>query len=146
MLRLIYKLYFLRFSNQKVDSFYKRVMIRILNILLWVYYKMTGPFTGKRVLQSDNTPSLILSLTTYPARIDKIWMVIETLLDQTVKPDKIMLWLYEGEFPEKDNLPADLLKLEKRGVEIHFCNENLYPHKKYYYTMKKYPDTDLITV
>jgi len=73
-------------------------------------------------------------------------MVIETILRQKAKPDKIVLWLYADEFDGRQSLPRKLLRLEKRGLEIRFCGENLMPHKKYYYTMLEYPDANVITV
>jgi hypothetical protein len=88
----------------------------------------------------------IVSLTTFPARINEVWLAIETILRQTKKPSKIILWLYKGEFEGKESLPMNLLRLEKRGLEIRFCDENLMPHKKYYYTMLEYPEANVITI
>ena len=39
-----------------------------------------------------------------------------------------------------------MLRLEKRGLEIEFCEENLMPHKKYYYAMHKYPEASVIII
>jgi len=94
----------------------------------------------------DGNEFLIVSLTTFPARINKVWLTIETILRQKVKPDKVLLWLYEGEFNGKASLPKNLLRLEKRGLEIRFCKENLKPHKKYFYTMQEYHEANVITV
>ncbi|WP_258433457.1 glycosyltransferase [Heyndrickxia coagulans] len=86
---------------------------------------------------------IIVSLTTIPSRIDKVWLCIATLMDQKLKPDKIILWLDRDNFT-KDNLPQGLLKLIKLGLEIRFC-EDIRSHKKYYYTMKEYPNDIIIT-
>src|SRR5690554_2625875 len=43
----------------------------------------------------------VVSLTSYPSRIEDVWISIECLLRQTFKPDKIILWLAQSEFPEK---------------------------------------------
>lgn len=146
MLRFIYQLYFFRLKNTRLDELYSRLVVRTSNYLLRAYYGLTGYFTRKRVLNSTEKPKLIVSLTTYPARIEKIWMVIETILDQTVKPDKIFLWLFKGEFNGISDMPAKLRSLEKRGLDIRFCDENLYPHKKYFYTMMEYPEAVVITI
>ena len=88
-------------------------------------------------------PRLILSLTSYPGRIHYIWITIETLLRQTVKPDMIILWLAESQFPDK-KLPFELEKLKERGLTIRWC-DNLMSHKKYFYVMQEFPESNVIT-
>lgn len=97
----------------------------------------------KRGYGIDEESRVILSLTTYPARIGSVWITIASLLNQTMKPHKVILWLAEEQFPEH-RLPKSLEKLKKRGLEIRFC-EDLKPHKKYYYAMQEYPDYYIIT-
>ena len=81
-------------------------------------------------------------MTSFPARIDVVWLTIETLLNQSVKPDRIILWLAECQFHGIDQLPEQLLRQMERGLEIRFC-EDLRSHKKYYYVMQECPE-DLI--
>lgn len=142
----LYKIYFVRFKNKYIDGLYNRLIIRLLNILFPVFFTL-DPFKSKLNARTiDKNRELIVSLTTFPLRIKKVWMVVETILRQKVKPDKIVLWLYAGEFDGHQSLPRKLLRLEKQGLEIRFCDENLMPHKKYYYTMLEYPDANVITV
>lgn len=91
----------------------------------------------------DKESKVIVSLTSYPARIKSVWVTISSLLQQTRKPYKVILWLAEEQFPDK-KLPKRLKKLEKRGLEIQFC-EDLKPHKKYYYAMKNYSGYIIVT-
>ena len=88
---------------------------------------------------------IIVSMSSYPARIKTTAFAIASILNQTMKPDKIILWLGEDKFPDKDkNLPKIFDKVKKCGVEIRFC-EDLGPHKKYFFAMQEYPDDLLIT-
>lgn len=92
---------------------------------------------------------VIVSLTSHPGRIDIVDKTIETLINQTVRPKKIALWLSEEEFPYKDNeLPRDLIV--KRNtcdlLEINWVKDDLKPHKKYLYAMKQYQDEPIIIV
>jgi len=87
---------------------------------------------------------IIVSLTTYPARINAAIIVLGILLRQTCKPDKILLYLGKDQFEGK-NLPLWLQLQKKCGIEIIYCDD-LKPHKKYFYTMQKYPDDLVITV
>lgn len=91
-------------------------------------------------------PKIIVSLTSYPKRITYAAAAIETLLDQSKPADLLLLWLSEDEFPNKEaDLPAELVALTARGLEIRWCRGNLKPHKKYYYTMRAYPNDIVIT-
>ena len=94
----------------------------------------------------DESGEIIVSLTTFPDRINIVWVTVSTLLNQSIKPKKIILWLANDQFPDGEkSLPAKLIRLKKRGLEIRFC-DNIAPHKKYYYTMKEYPDNVIVTV
>jgi len=90
-----------------------------------------------------DTP-LVVSFTTIPSRIDKAIYVADSMLSQTTKPDKVLLYLAEDEFPDR-NLPAEYQNLIKRGLEIDYV-ENLKPHKKYYFALRDYLDAAIITV
>lgn len=88
---------------------------------------------------------IIVSLTTYPARISYIDSVIKTLLTQTVKPDRIILWLAEEQFPNKEqDLPGDLTSLCKYGLTISWCND-IQSYKKLIPSIKTYPSAVIIT-
>jgi len=99
---------------------------------------------GKRTHEKKS--DLIVSITTFPKRIDKIWIVIESILRQTLPPKKVVLTLSKLQFSSKDDLPKQLLKLEEEGVlEIIWTEDDLRSHKKYYYVMKKYPNDIIVT-
>lgn len=91
----------------------------------------------------DENSEIIVSLTTFPDRIRYVWMTIASLLNQTLKPCKVVLWLAEEQFPDK-NLPRQLTELCKRGLEIRYCDD-LKPHKKYFYTMQEWPEKYVLT-
>lgn len=91
-------------------------------------------------------PKIIVSLTSFPQRINTVWLTIETLLRQTIKPDSIILWLSQEQFSTKERLPKNLLSLEKRGLSIQLVDDDLKSHKKYYYSFKEYPEDFIITV
>lgn len=90
---------------------------------------------------------VIVSLTSYPARIDRVHEVIESVINQTVCADRIILYLADEQFVDRQ-LPKPLVDLctQYDCFEIHFCDDDLKPHKKYYYAMQDFPDAALITV
>lgn len=90
---------------------------------------------------------LIVSLTSFPYRIPTVHLAIESLLCQTMKPDKIILQLSEDEFPNKEgDLPENLLKLREKGLTISWNKGNIKSYKKLIPTLKQYPDAVIITV
>ncbi len=90
---------------------------------------------------------IIVSLTSYPKRINDVERVIKTLLIQTMKPDKIIMWLSKEEFPNQDmDLPENLVKLCQWGLEIRWVSGDLKSHKKYYYAMQEFNEEIIITV
>lgn len=97
---------------------------------------------------STKTPNVIVSLTSFPARIGTVHYVIESLLEQTVKPWKIVLWLTREEFPQgEESLPYHLLALTRgTNFEIDWSDENYRPYNKLVHALRKYPDCAIVTV
>lgn len=95
--------------------------------------------------KAKRNPQLIVSLTSFPARINTVHLTINTLLRQTLKPDKVILWLAESQFPQKEaELPQELLKLCDLGLEIKWT-EDLRSYKKLIPALKEFPDDIIIT-
>lgn len=72
---------------------------------------------------------VVASLTSYPARINCVWLVVKSLFLQTYKPDRVILWLAEEQFPTKE-LPRNLTVMQNYGLEIKWVKD-IYGHKKY---------------
>lgn len=92
-------------------------------------------------------PDIIVSLTTYPARVKFVHIPIEEMLNQTIKADKVILWLAKEQFPNLENdLPDTLIDLQKRGLSIRWCDEDLKSHKKYFYAIQEFKESIIITI
>lgn len=90
-------------------------------------------------------PRVIVSLTSFPERIPYVHKTIETILNQSVKPDMVILWLAREQFKKKEKeLPKDLLKLRRYGLTIRWC-EDLKSYKKLIPALKKYPNDIIVT-
>ena len=98
---------------------------------------------SKKVNQQLIKERIIVSLTSFPARIDNVWQVVECMLRQTVKPHKIILWLSNVQFANKKELPNSLLARENGSFEIRLVNGDIRSHKKYLYASREY-NKDLI--
>lgn len=133
------------YSRIKVYSI-QRLIIRVLsNILIPISYQFGK---GKYILDSNDSSGVkyIVSLTSFPNRIGRVWIVIESILRQRHKPDKIILWLSKEQFGSFSDLPRTLRNQQKRGLDIRFVEGDLKSHKKYFYALNQFPNDFLITV
>ena len=96
---------------------------------------------NKGIVQKD----LIVSFTSFPSRIKDVWQVVESLKNQSILPEKIILWLSREQFNTKDSIPISLLSREDELFEIRLVDLDLRSHKKYYYAMIEFPEKTIIT-
>lgn len=93
--------------------------------------------------EKNRQRKLVCSLTSFPARIDEIWVCIETIFRQTVKADEVVLWLATPQFPDHQ-LPESLQKCVKKGLTVRWVDEDLRSHKKYFYALQEYQNADIV--
>ena len=91
---------------------------------------------------------LIVSMTSYPARIGYAAAALASILEQTRQADLVVLYLALCQFPDGvGSLPDDLAGMVDRGeVELRWCDEDLGPHKKYFYAFREFEDDVVVTV
>ena len=87
---------------------------------------------------------VIVSLTSYGKRIHDVYLAIESIMQGSLKPNRIILWLSEDEFKNK-TLPTTLQNQIKRGLEIKYCKD-IKSFKKIIYALKEFPDACIITI
>ncbi len=97
------------------------------------------------VSEEKSAQEVVISLTSYPARMQTTWLAIESLLRQEIKPNRIVLNLFEEEFPDK-KLPVPIEAQIKRGLEINWCPDNLKVYLKIIPTIQKYPEALIVAV
>lgn len=98
---------------------------------------------------TDKLPEVIVSLTSHPGRIAMVHQTVRSLLEQTVSPYKIILWLSKEQFPRKEaELPGILVKMSQdaENFVIRWVDGDIKPHKKYYYAMQEFKDYPVIIV
>lgn len=88
---------------------------------------------------------IVISLTTYPERISGIPKVLDSIMTQTYKADKVVLYLSEEQFANRE-IPVDLSAYFEWGLEICWCGGDMKSHKKYLYAFQEYPDDYIITI
>jgi len=137
-------------SQVKYYACLRFIIRNVVNIIAPLYFLLTH---GKKeyLIRNNKTinnksPKVIITLTSFPGRINRVWLVIETILRQSQKPDRIILWLSKEQFTSINQLPIRLISQTNKGLEIRFVDGDLKSHKKYYYTLKEFPDDIIITI
>ncbi len=156
MLRLFTYLYSFTYKKGTTVSLsyllsFLRFVIRIIsNTLLPLYFIITSSSKKYRIVNNgsltEHRERILVSFTSFPKRINKVWLVVESLLRQSYKPDLVILWLSKEQFESLNVLPARLLNLQKRGLMLKIKEGDMRSHKKYYYAFREYPNDVIITV
>ena len=140
-----------------MNIFYK-LRVRIGACLQAVKVALQGPFEMKRRLLEDRilhccekgvtdirytNHEIIVSLTTYGKRIYDVALTIESIMEQTMKANRIVLWL--GDDLKSQPLPISLQLLQKRGLEIYYCKD-IRSYTKLIPALHRFPDSAIITL
>ncbi len=99
----------------------------------------------KKKFQSSQSSDLIVAFTSYPKRIDKIWLTVESLFRQNADIYKIICVLAEPEFPGR-TIPPVLDDLVQRGLTIMWTSTNHKSYKKLIPPSQKYKNHKIVTV
>lgn len=122
------------------------VLTPLRKILRYEANRVLPKYLGKScALQGKTDKSVIISFTSFPARIYDVWKVVESLKNQSVLPERIILWLSKVQFPTEDTIPDTLWKEEDSLFEIRMVEGDIRSHKKFYYVMQEFPEKTLVT-
>lgn len=124
----------IRFSENKCISLRNRLMIR-------KYKSLNHEGLNK---SEKRKKRIIVSMTSYPERLQFVSLTVSSLLRQTIKPDKIVIWLGEEKAGNK-NLPPIFDELKEIGVDIEY-RPDIKTHTKWYYAFQEYPHDLVVTV
>ena len=112
MFDFLIQLYSSKKRNKVLDIFHIYFIRRKISILLFKI--LTTVLTFHKVLyinKVNQESDIIISLTTFPARISTLWLTIYSLFRQTLMPKKIVLWLSSLQFPNGlEDLPKKLTR------------------------------------
>ncbi len=95
----------------------------------------------KELKKKSNTIPLIVSLTTIESRLSMVHYTIKSIMNQSLKPEKIILWVNNDDFLK---IPNSLQKLEGDFLEIR-TTAHKSSHKKLIPTLEIFPDKTIVT-
>ena len=146
MVEIMYRLSFPMVRSKVIDKLFRgwnKIIVAILRKLYPAYCKCHPVVSG--VTDQKYDKEVVISMTTFPARYETAVFTLESILRQTMKPNKILLWLTKEENPEQ-KIPELFLPYVEKGVQVCFSDSNLMPHNKSFHTAKMGADRYIITV
>lgn len=90
---------------------------------------------------------IVIAMTSWKKRIDNVKNIIDSILKNTILPDRIYLTLSSDEFPQKEKeLPTDLVELfnSNETLILNWVKENTKSMKKVFPILQYLNDDDLI--
>ena len=141
------------------NTFYKRNEVKLFakHNIIPRFFKSKDDFSliktnhlkklSKFGLTDSSIPEVVISFTTYPARIRTVGQTITTLIKQNYPYKFIVLWLADSQFPNKEkDLPEDIIELIKHGSLVVDWYKDIRSYKKLIPSLKKYGNEILVTV
>ncbi len=117
----------LRRSGPAAQKKKQHRLVKRLSRLFWnVLFRAASRLSSRPVCGGDGP---VVSLTTYGTRLQQVHLAIESVAWGRVRPGRLILWLDEP--AALAALPASLIRLQARGLEILPCPD-YGPHKKYF--------------
>ena len=138
--------YFQHLSNENAEKIYKKLYERLLieqRIMHTELFTKNSIEKGITDITYFPNKQVIVSLTTHSKRIYEVFLAVESIMQQTAKPNRIVLWLDETR--QNELLPITLQRQMERGLEVRYCKD-VGPHTKLVPSLRLFPDDILITI
>lgn len=128
--------------------FVKSIIRSVLAIPCRLFLSIRGRLERRRLSKNPKPEMVTVSMTSWKKRISNVPLVLDSILNNTKLPDRIVLNLSIEEFPNKEmDLPESLLRYKYScGLEIIWNSGNTRAFKKIIPTMNKYPDDVIIAI
>lgn len=120
---------------------YKFHVRGIMNPFLNMQINSIGNWKGVNDVKREKP--IIVSLTSYEDRFSDLSKAIYSLLNQTLRPDRIILWLDE-KGDDLTTLPYEITRFIKNGLEIRFVKD-IGPYTKVVYAFKEFYESIIVT-
>ncbi|CAZ97047.1 MULTISPECIES: hypothetical protein [Zobellia] len=91
---------------------------------------------------NERTVPVIVSLTSIPSRLNTLHLVVKSILNQSMLPEKIVLWLNND---LKNAIPKKLKALIGNRFEIRFSDLTS-SHRKLIHSLVAFPEKTIITI
>ena len=103
------------------------------------------PFRYALYQDKDRNTKIVVSCASYSLRYSGLGLCLKSMMYQTLKPDKIIVWLDEKTDANKLTREMEILQ-NTYGIEFVYTDGSLGSHKKYFYAMQEYMNDFIITI
>ena len=143
---------YLHFQKGIVESVKTITECQTINVITDLHYKLKYDELTEKALNCTDvavvdelygSSPLIVSLTTHGKRISDVHVAIESIMQGSLRPNKIILWISE-EY-KKQPLPVTLQRQTLRGLEIEYCRD-VRSYTKLLPALQKYPNASIVTI
>ena len=118
-----------------------RMKLKEIPISIWQSLRLQT-LSHKRLNETHKPKAkVVVSLTTIPSRLATLHLVIRSLLVQSVRPMKIVLWVQEG---LSESLPKSLTKLQGYNFKIRYTKGSA-SHRKLVHSLEAFPETPIVS-
>ena len=131
---------------QSRNSFVNKILSVPRHIIKYAANRHLPIILSRKVQDVKTDKRIIVSFTSFPARIDNVWQVVENMRHQSVQPWKIILWLSAEQFPNNDSVPKSLSERVGEDFEIRIVPGDIRSHKKHFYVFQEFPDHLVILI
>ena len=138
------KLHFYRSLNGIIDDRLRENEVMTMSDFLEFHYNDLSQHSSESGISEDTIiPGhlLIVSLTSHGSRIHDCHLAIETIMQGTIKPNRIILWLPE----DSDATSSFIHNQVKRGLEIRYVKD-WGPHTKLIPALQEFPNDIIVTI
>lgn len=98
----------------------------------------------KGVIKSaKEEPEIIVSLSTHGRRLYEVYLAIESIMQGSMKPNRVILWLSKD--IQGEPLPLTLLNQIKRGLVVNYTKD-IGPYTKFIPALIEYPYSIIVTI
>lgn len=138
-----------RFVRQIVESISKPLAQKVERSLLLnnkIDYLTSCALTSTKpgiVTEIYSDKPIVVSLTTYGDRFYDCYLSIESIMQGSILPNKIVLYLPNELYGTP--APKLLQNQMKRGLEVRYCDD-IRSYTKLIYALKEYPDNNIVTI
>jgi hypothetical protein len=134
---------------------FTKIIILLFPITITVLLMILGSYDASlKVMKNDKTqPRLIVSITSFPERFPRLIECLQTIKQQTIKPDKIILYLSNQEC--KEEIPKAIQNfvdihwveniLKENSDKIEWDGQIIRSYGKLIPALLEYPDDNIIT-
>ena len=143
----LYRFYILviNFEFNKFNKFNNNLAPKLVHIDKKKISVEIEEFEDIGISLNETSQLIIVSLTSFPKRMHDLHYCLYSLLTQSFKPHKLILWLAEEQFPNKEkDIPENVLKLKNNGLTIKWC-EDIRSYKKLIPALNEYPNDYIVT-